>query len=631
MTKMMKKISIAFLAAALLLCGSALALTGVSANESAGAFEMETGAEVRLDDPSGIRFITKVDQAFIDNLQAENPDKEISFGTEIKPEGKDVAPLDIPQTVWAAESTETVKYFKAVLTDIPESQYLTKLTATAYYAVDGVKTYAENPQTRSIAYVASAAIAAGNDSAELTAIIDAAVAEISLEEDFTLNVGEEKTLAVTGGEDLVVKFSTDNDAVATVDENGVVSAVGAGTANITATLGSRTDSVSVTVENLKKLFYSFEDGTVGEEYDSTKFTTNSNGTNCFVTEVVLGAADGTKSLAFNFDGINDGGPTIVIKNQVIQDFYNAFGSMSFTLANNGSKFHEGYYETPSGAFRHDIAAKSAKEITVPEAHMKELVDNDMDLVFVVNNTGGTALYEGARFEYYLDGIHAPNLDKTVEKNTVFTADEMLGNNAELKSFAVYKGGALVSEEGAESYTFTENGEYTVECVQSIEGYEDCTVKGTIRVIDVVFDSVEDWYGADKLILDQLVEFTEPTVSEYKGATALLFGSNGGYPRMSLNKAMFEEIMAEGKNFKLYFYLSDVVAAHNIYFGQKTSYANVSVSDELGELTVTPEIYAQTASDADFSTVVPIVFNAWTDGAGSQYDPYNLYLVGYSLV
>lgn len=629
MTKMMKKISIAFLAAALLLCGSALALTGVSANESAGAFEMETGAEVRLDDPSGIRFITKVDQAFIDNLEAENPDKEVSFGTEIKPEGKDVAPLDIPQTVWAAESTETVKYFKAVLTDIPESQYLTKLTATAYYAVDGVKTYVENPQTRSIAYVASAAIAAGNDSAELTAIIDAAVAEISLGEDFTLNVGEEKTLAVTGGEDLVVKFSTDNDAVATVDENGVVSAVGAGTANITATLGSRTASVSVTVENLKKLFYDFEDGTVGEEYDSTKFTTNSNGTNCFVTEVILGAADGTKSLAFNFDGINDGGPTIVIKNQVIQDFYNAFGSMSFTLANNGSKFHEGYYETPSGAFRHDIAAKSAKEITVPEAHMKELVDNDMDLVFVVNNTGGTALYEGARFEYYLDSIHAPNLDKTVEKNTVFTADEMLGNNAELKSFAVYKGGALVSEEGAESYTFTENGEYTVECVQSIEGYEDCTVKGTIRVIDVVFDSVEDWYGADKLILDQLVEFTEPTVSEYKGATALLFGSNGGYPRMSLNKAMFEEIMAEGKTFKLYFYLSDIGAAHNIYLGQQKSYSNVSVSDGLGELTITPETYAQTTSDENFSTVVPITFNAYTDGAGSYYDPFNLYLVGYS--
>ena len=628
MTKMMKKISIAFLAAALLLCGSALALTGVSANESAGAFEMETGAEVRLDDPSGIRFITKVDQAFIDNLEAENPDKEISFGTEIKPEGKDVAPLDIPQTVWAAESTETVKYFKAVLTDIPESQYLTKLTATAYYAVDGVKTYAENPQTRSIAYVASAAIAAGNDSAELTAIIDAAVAEISLEEDFTLNVGEEKTLAVTGGEDLVVKFSTDNDAVATVDENGVVSAVGAGTANITAALGSRTASVSVTVENLKKLFYDFEDGTVGEVYAPEVFAANIAGTGHNIT---VAEVEGNKVLAYDFDGVNDGYPKIIIKNEAVRALYETFGDMSFTLTNQGTKFHDGYYELSSGVYRFNLIAGGSVMVYVPEEHMKELAESGEDFVYNVMNPAGTDSYENARFTYYLDNVRGAETEKFMEKGTAFSAEELLGKNAELKSFAVYKGGALVSEEGAESYTFTESGEYTVECVQSIEGYEDCTVKGTIRVIDVVFDSVEDWYGADKLILDQLVEFTEPTVSEYKGATALLFGSNGGYPRMSLNKAMFEEIMAEGKTFKLYFYLSDVVAAHNIYFGQKVSYTNVSVSDELGELTVTPEIYAQTASDADFSAVVPIVFNAWTDGAGSQYDPYNLYLVGYSLV
>lgn len=634
MTKRLKNVFYGLFAAALTVSLGVLAAVNlpVRAQENAGTFAMETGAEIRLEEPSGLRFITKVDQAFIDGLEEANPEAEITFGTEIVPAGReDVDPLDIPQTVWAEESTETVKCFKAVLTKIPDTQYLTKLTATAYYAVDGAKTYVSNPQTRSVAYVASAALAAGQEDPVYTSIVDKAVPAISLGEDFSLNVGGEKTLAVTGGEDLVVKFSTDNDAVATVDENGVVRAVGAGTANITATLGSRTDSVSVTVENLKKLFYSFEDGTVGEEYDSTKFTTNSNGTNCFVTEVVLGAADGTKSLAFNFDGINDGGPTIVIKNQVIQDFYNAFGSMSFTLANNGSKFHEGYYETPSGAFRHDIAAKSAKEITVPEAHMKELVDNDMDLVFVVNNTGGTALYEGARFEYYLDSIHAPNLDKTVEKNTVFTADEMLGNNAELKSFAVYKGGALVSEEGAESYTFTENGEYTVECVQSIEGYEDSTVKGTVRVIDAVFDNVEDWYGEGKLI-QAINAYTAPVSEEYRGTNMFRMDSEGWWPRFELNKAMVEEFLSEGKTFTLLFRLSDIDGEHKTYVGQSAPHVSIVSGEEFAELTITPEKWEEIKGHADFASVIPVVTVArYEYGTGADgSDPFTMYLAGYKL-
>ena len=627
MTKMMKKISIAFLAAALLLCGSALALTGVSANESAGAFEMETGAEVRLDDPSGIRFITKVDQAFIDNLEAENPDKEISFGTEIKPEGKDVAPLDIPQTVWAAESTETVKYFKAVLTDIPESQYLTKLTATAYYAVDGVKTYAENPQTRSIAYVASAAIAAGNDSAELTAIIDAAVAEISLGEDFTLNVGDEKTLAVTGGEDLVVKFSTDNDAVATVDENGVVRAVGAGTANITATLGSRTDSVAVTVNAVKKLFYSFEEEEIGAVYDNTLFASAEGNEYMQVTNIASGCTDGEKCLYRNANG--SGYPAIIIRNKVLQDFYSAYGGISFDIFNNGANLHNGYYTYNLGDgdryFRVNLEGKTGATITVTGDILKSFIDSGKDLRFDIMNDGAT--FEHG-LEYYLDNVRGPELGKVVEQGETLSAADLLGTNATLKSFAVYKDNALVSEEGAENYTFTEKGNYTFECVQTIEGYEDSTVKGTVRVIDAVFDSVEEFYGADKLIVSTH-EMNEPTVAEYKGVNALRFASNGGYPRLHLNKGMFEEITAEGKTFTLWFYFSEIEGAHGVYLGQKKGYVYDYVSDNLGELVITPEIYESTKTDAEFAENIPITVNAYTDGT-NVYDPYVLHLLGYSL-
>lgn len=630
MTKMMKKISIAFLAAALLLCGSALALTGVSANESAGAFEMETGAEVRLDDPSGIRFITKVDQAFIDNLQAENPDKEISFGTEIKPEGKDVAPLDIPQTVWAAESTETVKYFKAVLTDIPESQYLTKLTATAYYAVDGVKTYAENPQTRSIAYVASAAIAAGNDSAELTAIIDAAVAEISLEEDFTLNVGEEKTLAVTGGEDLVVKFSTDNDAVATVDENGVVSAVGAGTANITATLGSRTDSVSVTVNEteLKKLFYDFEDGTVGETYAPEVFAANIAGTGHNIT---VAEVEGNKVLAYDFDGVNDGYPKIIIKNEAVRALYETFGDMSFTLTNQGTKFHDGYYELSSGVYRFNLIAGGSVTVYVPEEHMKELAESREDFVYNVMNPAGTDFYENARFTYYLDNVRGAELEKVVEQGGTLSATEVLGKNAAVKSFAVYKDNVLVSEEGAENYTFTEKGVYTFECVQAIEGYEDSTVKGAIRVIDAVFDNVEDWYGEGKLI-QAINAYTAPVSEEYMGANMLRMDSEGWWPRFELNKAMVEEFLSEGKTFTLLFRLSDIDGEHRTYVGQSAAHVSIVSGEEFAELTITPEKWEEIKGHADFASVIPVVTVArYEYGTGADgSDPFTMYLAGYVL-
>lgn len=629
MTKRLKNVFYGLFAAALTVSLGVLAAVNlpVRAQENAGTFAMETGAEIRLEEPSGLRFITKVDQAFIDGLEEANPEAEITFGTEIVPAGReDVEPLDIPQTVWAEESTETVKCFKAVLTNIPDTQYLTKLTAKAYYAVDGVKTYVSNPQTRSVAYVASAALAAGQEDPVYTAIVDKAVSAISLGEDFSLNVGGEKTLAAEGAEGLVVKFSSDNDEIATVDENGVVRAVGTGTANITAALGSRTDSVAVTVAAAaKKLAYDFEDGTVGAAYAPELFVANVAGSGHNIT---VADVEGNKVLAYDFDGAADGFPNIIIKNEVVRALYETVGSMSFTLTNKGAKFHEGYYTLPSGNHRYDLFSGDSVTIVVPEEHMKELVDSGKDLVYIVNNDGTSPSYENARFTYYLDNVGAPSIDTVVEKGGTLSAADLLGKNATLKSFAVYKDNALVSEEGAESYTFAESGVYSVEYVQSFAGYEDVAIKGTVRVLDVVFDSVEEFYGADKLIVSTH-EMNEPTVAEYKGVNALRFASNGGYPRLHLNKGMFEEITAEGKTFTLWFYFSEIEGAHGVYLGQKKGYVYDYVSDNLGELVITPEIYESTKTDAEFAENIPITVNAYTDGT-NVYDPYVLHLLGYSL-
>ena len=574
-----------------------------------------------------------MDQAFIDGLEEANPEAEITFGTEIVPAGReDVEPLDIPQTVWAEESTETVKCFKAVLTNIPDTQYLTKLTAKAYYAVDGVKTYVSNPQTRSVAYVASAALAAGQEDPVYTSIVDKAVPAISLGEDFALYVGDEKTLAVTGGEDLVVKFSTDNDAVATVDENGVVRAVGAGTANITATLGSRTDSVAVTVNAVKKLFYSFEEEEVGAVYDNTLFASADGYEYMQVTNIASGCTDGEKCLYRNAN--ERGYPAIIIRNKVLQDFYSAYGGISFDIFNNGANLHNGYYTYNLGDgdryFRVNLEGKTGATITVTGDILKSFIDSGKDLRFDIMNDGAT---HEPDLEYYLDNVRGAELDVTVEKEGTLSAADLLGTNATLKSFTVYKDGEPVTDEGAESYTFTEYGDYTFECVQSIEGYEDSTVKGSVKVLDAVFDSVEDWYGEGKLI-QAINEYTPPVSEEYRGASMLRMDSEseGAWPRFELNKAMVEEFLSEGKTFTLLFRLSDIDGEHKTYVGQSKAHVSIVSGEEFAEISITPEKWEEIKGHADFASVIPVVtvaryeYGTGTDGS----DPFTMYLAGYKL-
>ncbi len=71
-------------------------------------------------------------------------------------------------------------------------------------------------------------------------------------EDFTLNRAATKTLTATKNpedttDESVITWSSSNTAVATVDSTGVVTAVAAGNATITATAGEKTDTVKVTV------------------------------------------------------------------------------------------------------------------------------------------------------------------------------------------------------------------------------------------------------------------------------------------------------------------------------------------------------------------------------------------------
>ena len=72
-------------------------------------------------------------------------------------------------------------------------------------------------------------------------------------ENITMNRGENQTITATVNpndttEDKTITWSSNKESVATVDANGKIIAVGAGTATITATAGDKTDTIEVTVK-----------------------------------------------------------------------------------------------------------------------------------------------------------------------------------------------------------------------------------------------------------------------------------------------------------------------------------------------------------------------------------------------
>ena len=208
-----------------------------------GDFVMKTGGAVRKEAPTGIRFSTYVKESVYDETY--------TYGTLIYPaellgdnaltvETQDV--MNIRTNVWAESDAEGYKLYHAVLTEIPEEYYGTELVARSYVFSNETYTYVEETQTRSIAQVAASALANGEkDSADnlLANYVDKTVTSFSLNttEKQSLKAGDTFTLeAQVEPAGYEVGWTTSNASVAQV-KDGVVTAVGAGTATITASLG----------------------------------------------------------------------------------------------------------------------------------------------------------------------------------------------------------------------------------------------------------------------------------------------------------------------------------------------------------------------------------------------------------
>lgn len=233
-------------------------------------FTMDTGAGVKMDEATGIRFTANVGEKTQASLENAT---NIVFGTLIAPTlGSDnqltlddvtdvnVKAKNLVTAVWTdgAESyadSDTKKYNGAIVGDAehvyPEEDYVTVLNAVGYvtYTIDNA-TYTEytvNTANRSLAQAVANSVANGveDTSGFLEKVLGLTGVDIE-KESVDMVVGGKETIATSTYTQAGIVWDSTDKNVATV-ENGVITAVGKGTATVSVTLGDYTDSISVNV------------------------------------------------------------------------------------------------------------------------------------------------------------------------------------------------------------------------------------------------------------------------------------------------------------------------------------------------------------------------------------------------
>ena len=284
----------AAVAAGCLLTGGIVSAGAETPAEQTGTFAFVNGASVRYSVPTGLRFTVQMDAATYAGLEEAGAYKDgKSMSVYIAPadyfEGAAgdyaaVAERAVEAEIGADKIYQNAEEYgseiylaNAVLTNVLYENVNREFQAiAAIESADADPVWSEPSDVRSVAYVASAALTEEEtdetQSAVLNGFVQKAIAEadgvaegefnedgsyevaVSMESELFLEPEGSGTLAlsVSPAADLYVKWTSDNPDVATVDENGKVTAVSEGTANITAEVYGKTATCAVKVEKLKQ-------------------------------------------------------------------------------------------------------------------------------------------------------------------------------------------------------------------------------------------------------------------------------------------------------------------------------------------------------------------------------------------
>lgn len=212
------------------------------------------GLAIRTTNPTGLRFKT-VAERLTPTMKKYNPDAEYYTTITLTTNGREYK-TNVNTEVWRDEIG-----WNTVVLGIPQSDYETQITAQSFIRLNGKEEafYQTEPVTISIAQTAAAGMSYGMTSDYITQYVEDIVTSVTLDK-ATASIEQGQTLqlqATTSPENYMVKWTSSNTDIATVDNYGKVKGKSVGSATITAEINGYTASCQVTVTSRDETLAAF--------------------------------------------------------------------------------------------------------------------------------------------------------------------------------------------------------------------------------------------------------------------------------------------------------------------------------------------------------------------------------------